>query len=65
MHYFIKRQNRHHTETSQLICRENQLTGFYIDIAINPFHVPDLFLYPLKISESQSFSDVSRGIERD
>ena len=26
----IKRQSFHHTETSQLICRANQLTGFYM-----------------------------------
>ena len=26
----IKRQSCHHTETSQLICRANQLTGFYM-----------------------------------
>ena len=29
-HYFIKRQSCHHIETSQLICRANQLTGFYM-----------------------------------
>ena len=28
--YLIKRQNYHHIETSQLICRANQLTGFYM-----------------------------------
>ena len=26
----IKRESFHHTETSQLICRANQLTGFYM-----------------------------------
>ena len=26
----IKRQSWHHIETSQLICRANQLTGFYM-----------------------------------
>ena len=26
----IKRQSCYHTETSQLICRVNQLTGFYM-----------------------------------
>ena len=28
--YLIKRQNGHHRETNQIICRANQLTGFYI-----------------------------------
>ena len=27
---FIKRQNCHHIGTSQLICRANQLTSFYM-----------------------------------
>ena len=26
----MKRQSGHHTETSQLICRANQLTSFYM-----------------------------------
>ena len=26
----VKRQSCHHTETSQLTCRANQLTGFYM-----------------------------------
>ena len=26
----VKRQSCHHTETSQLICRANKLTGFYM-----------------------------------
>ena len=29
-HKLIKRQNCHHIETSQLICKTNQLTGFYM-----------------------------------
>ena len=29
-HLPIKSQNRHHIETSQLICITNQLTGFYV-----------------------------------
>ena len=28
--WLIKRKSYHHTETSQLICRANQLTGFYM-----------------------------------
>ena len=28
--WIIKRQGYHHIETSQLICRANQLTGFYM-----------------------------------
>ena len=45
-------------ETSQLICRVDQLNGPYMRgiLAINPFHVTDLFLYP---------SDVFRGIVSD
>ena len=36
-YYPIKRQNYHHIETSQLICRANQLTGFYMmaTLAVN------------------------------
>ena len=30
IHYLIKRQSCHHIETSQLICRANHLTGFYM-----------------------------------
>ena len=35
--YLIKRQNYHHIETSQLIWRANQLTGFYMmaTLAVN------------------------------
>ena len=29
-HELIKRQSCHHIETSQLICRASQLTGFYV-----------------------------------
>ena len=32
---------------------------------INPFYAIGLFLYPLKTSEKQKLSIVSRGIERD
>ena len=32
---------------------------FYENITVNPFHVTDLFLYPLKISENFWFSDIS------
>ena len=28
---------------------------------VNPFHATGLFLYPLKTSENQRFSDVFRG----
>ena len=38
---------------------------FYESITVNPFHVTDLFLYPLKILENFWFSDVFKGIERD
>ena len=30
----MKRQSCHHIETSQLICRANQLTGFYLMITL-------------------------------
>ena len=35
----IKRQSRHHTEISQLICSPDQLTGFYVivTLAFNEF----------------------------
>ena len=32
---------------------------------MNPFQATDLFLYLLKTSENQRFSDAFRGIERD
>ena len=38
---------------------------FYESITANPFHVTDLFLYPLKILENFWFSDVFNGIEGD
>ena len=31
---------------------------------ISPFHATGLFLYPLKTSENQKFSDVSRGFKK-
>ena len=38
----IKPQSCHHIETSQLICREKQLTGFYImaTLAFNELNKP-------------------------
>ena len=38
------------------------LSGFYMMVALdlNTFHATGLFLYPLKTSENQRFSDVSR-----
>ena len=30
IHWLIKSQNWHHTDTSQLICRANQWSGFYM-----------------------------------
>ena len=39
--WLIKRQSCHHIETSQLICRANQLTGFYMvaTLALNELQV--------------------------
>ena len=31
---------------------------------LNPFHVTDLFRYPLKTSENQRLSDVFRGYQK-
>ena len=31
---------------------------------VNPFHATGLFLYPLKISENQRFSDAFRGYRK-
>ena len=33
-------------------------------IIVNPFHATDLFLYPLKTSENQRFSDAFRGYRK-
>ena len=33
-HERVKRQSRHHIETSQSICSANQLTGFYMMAAL-------------------------------
>ena len=30
IHWLIKRQSCHHIETSQLVCRADQLTGFFM-----------------------------------
>ena len=76
----IKRQSCHHIETSQLICRANQFTGFcmmatlafnalknlivHYDKSIDPFHTADLFLYPLETSDDQVFSNVFRGYRK-
>ena len=35
-------------------------SGFF-KFAIHPFHTTGLFLYPLKASENQKFSDINRG----
>ena len=37
----------------------------YLVFFINPFHVPDIFLYPLKTSKNLWLSDFLGGIERD
>ena len=40
---------------------------FFRTVAVhfNPFHATGLFLYPLKASENQRFSDISGGVEKD
>ena len=53
-----------------LLCSvdNNDITEFIEptwNIFNNIFHATTLFLYPLKTSENQRFSDVFRGIERD
>ena len=41
------------------------LIRFIVLVGFNSFHASGLFLYSLKTSENQKFSDVSGGIERD
>ena len=36
----------------------------YITIRVNPFHDTGVFLYPMKTSENQRFSDVFRGYRK-
>ena len=38
--------------------------GFNEIVRVNPFHAAGLFLYPLKTSENQSFSDNFRGYKK-
>ena len=40
------------------------IDNFQPVIIINPFHVTDLLLYPLKTLENQMFSDVFRGYQK-
>ena len=35
-----------------------------VTLTLNPFHATDLFLYPLKSSENQTFSDDFRGYRK-
>ena len=42
----IKRQSCHHIETSQLICRANQLTGFYMMTTLAFNELSWLYLNP-------------------
>ena len=73
----VMKPSSHHIETRQLFFSSNQLVGFCMmrrgilnifyycifcrKCNINPFHANVLFLYPLKMSENQRFSDVFRG----
>ena len=36
-----------------------------MQFVLNPFHVTDLYLYPMKISEDLRFYDVAEVTERD
>ena len=36
----------------------------FVRLALNLFHATDFFLYPLKRSENQSYSDVFRGYRK-
>ena len=44
--------------------RKIQCFFFTIYYVLNPFHATDLFWYPLKTSENQTFSNVSRGYQK-
>ena len=39
--------------------------GFKQQYFLNPFHGTGLFLYPLKISENQRFSNVFQGVQKE
>ena len=49
---------------SPINMRRNQKLKALPISQLNPFHVTDLFWYPLKTSENQRFSDVFRGYQK-
>ena len=60
--WLIKRQSCHHIKTSQLICRANQLTGFYM-IATLAFNELSKFFMPF-LFHIRNYSSEVRTIQR-
>ena len=63
-------RSSYHIETSSLICsglymiRTSIMKELKFPCSLKTFHVTGLFLYLLKISENQRFSDVFRGCRK-